>query len=413
MRAWRRAGRRCVIALIGAAVVGVPIGAFGSVVVGVQLGPAALPLALPVAGRAQVRPAAVTCTAPGVCVTAVNVVGPAGALARAANETQGRWGWGNRFPLPFDASGRRQSAALSSVACSGRGDCVAVGSYINRKHDTRALIVTERHGKWDAAQSIELPPGASPGSAALASVSCPASGACVAVGQYLVRTGARQALIVIERRANWGRARRLALPPDASLRRGAQRALLDTVRCPAVGDCIAGGSYLTPQRTLRAMVASETRRVWSRARVLALPAGAVLKSIACTRLRTCVGVASGTAGALTVVAEVRGRWGHPARLKLPLNAAGHLLASLTSVACVSTGTCMAVGEYATKAGEAPLVVTETNGRWHPAREVTLPVGSRPGASLSAVACAPPAVCVAVGRYDDRAGTHPMVVDLFL
>jgi len=413
MRAWRRAGRRCVIALIGAAVVGVPIAAFGSVVVGVQLAPSAMPLALSVAARAHALPAAVTCTSPGVCVAAVNVVGREGAVARAANETDGQWGWGNRFPLPADVNRRRPGAVLSSVACSGRGDCVAVGSYLTRTHQTHALIVTERHGKWDAAQSIELPAGANPAFAALASVSCPASGACVAVGAYRTGTGGRQALVVIERRANWKRARRLALPADASRHRGTQRALLDTVRCPAVGDCVAAGRYVTAQRTVRAMVASATRRVWSPARVLALPSGAALQAIACVRLRMCIGVASGTVGSLAVVAQRRGRWGGPIRLRLPPNAVGHHPASLTSAACMGPGTCMAIGEYATKAGAAPLMVTETGGRWHPAREVTLPVGARPGASLSAVACVAPAVCIAVGRYSDRSGAHPMAVHLFL
>jgi hypothetical protein len=109
-----------------------------------------------------------------------------------------------------------------------------------------------------------------------------------------------------------------------------------------------------------------------------------------------VSATSATAGAETV--------------GLPSGAAtgGNQSAQLGSVACVSAGNCVAVGDYYdASAYSQGLIDSETNGSWT-SSQVNLSglgAGVDPVVSVTAVACPGAGNCVAVGTYDDTAGNY--------
>jgi hypothetical protein len=122
--------------------------------------------------------------------------------AMAATETSGVWG-------PAANVGGSRLSSLSSIACTGPGDCVAVGQQTNIKVNFegtpiqtsyQAMVAADTGGTWGSVSKVVLPSGATKMAgyqdAKLDSVACTSPGSCVAVGQYVDATDSRQAMIV-------------------------------------------------------------------------------------------------------------------------------------------------------------------------------------------------------------------------
>lgn len=167
----------------------------------------------------------VACTSHG-CVV-IGEVWSGTTVTQAFSDTLTGGGWVlAMMPLPAMAS----TASLSSVSCAP-DRCMAVGSAtINGV--ILPLAMEQRRGRWS-----DVSPPAS-GTAALTSVSCLASGACLAVGSS--GTGKRQ-VPLIERwdaAGHWLRA--VAVAPRNSRARGGSA--LVSVSC-ASRTCTAVGNY--------------------------------------------------------------------------------------------------------------------------------------------------------------------------
>jgi hypothetical protein len=143
---------------------------------------------------------AVTCTSPGDCVAAGNYYdnnGDSDSQAMVATEVGGAWGQAAELSLPADAdtTASDQYAYLTSVACTGVGDCVAGGSYTSADgpDDSPAMLETEVNGLWGSATELPLPTGSNttPGDegAAVYGVTCTSATDCVAVGTYMDSNG--------------------------------------------------------------------------------------------------------------------------------------------------------------------------------------------------------------------------------
>jgi len=101
-------------------------------------------------------------------------------------------------------------------------------------------------------------------------------------------------------------------------------------------------------------------------------------------------------------------WSGPTNITLPSNA--DLDSGVTSPleSCTSVGNCEAVGTYVTDANDnpndpvlEPFAITETNGTWQSANELTLPSNASTRyqyASLSNLACPSAGNCELVGTY---------------
>jgi hypothetical protein len=95
------------------------------------------------------------------------------------------------------------------------------------------------------------------------------------------------------------------------------------------------------------------------------------------------------------VTESGGRWA-PAKVIQPPAGGGYL--ELASVSCVAPGNCAAVGTYQQGQDYQPVTAAESRGVWSRARELRLPSHGSVG-ELSSVSCLRRGFCVAVGDYD--------------
>ncbi len=160
--------------------------------------------------------------------------------AYVANETNGTWGTAIQVPgtASFDNNG---AASVRSVACSSPGNCTAGGYYADGSGATQAFVVDETSGTWGTATEV---PGTATlndgGNARATTVSCASAGNCAAGGFYVDDVGDGQAFVAAETNGVWNTA--TELPGTAALNGGGDAAV-DSVSCPAAGECTAGGFY--------------------------------------------------------------------------------------------------------------------------------------------------------------------------
>jgi hypothetical protein len=208
-------------------------------------------------------------------------------------------------------------------------------------------------------------------------------------------------------RALWGRGGSSQLPRwrrvSSLMIRSSSRSRSDGTTRDMVGHRHAyrvGARCASPSRA----------RDWSRApgvTVLASLVGAVLAAIAL------VGVADAAslpAGPSTGVALPANAFFGPFRLPPPRGGT-YMFGQLFSVACPPSGSCVAVGTYASgeASGGNAMVVSESDGAWNQASEIAPPSSTAPfdEARLDSVACPAAGSCVAVGTY--ASGGDAMVV----
>lgn len=214
-----------------------------------------------------------------------------------------------RSPNPRTSPGSGQAVSLSDVSCADQRDCVAVGSYSNGSRSrTRPLAEIELGAHW-----VILSPLASRRfNGALQSISCPATTACMAVGESFSRRlrpglGPRAAwtrpLAELWNGRRWVRQR---LPAVA----GSQAELV-RVACASATNCTALGD--TAYGSTAAFAEHWNGHRW-RLETIAIPApGANLQfiGITCTAATNCTAVgqlpASPTASAL-VTQSFGNRW---------------------------------------------------------------------------------------------------------
>jgi hypothetical protein len=355
--------------------------------------------------------------------------------AMVATETNGTWARPTGIPsLPSGAAtgAGQQGAFLDGLTCASAGDCTAVGGYTDTTGSGQAMVVTETNGVWAAATKLTLPSGynttADDQSAYLSAVTCTGPGNCIAVGSYIDSSGSddQQGMIATETSGTWASAK-LTLPGDAGPGSDVDHADLNTVSCSGAGDCVAGGDYLDSNgaEDYQAMLVKDTSGTWT-ATKFALPMGALtiasdqsaaLNAITCTSAGNCVGVGY-YEDAVTphndyqamVASETNGTWAQPTEVTLPANHTtnGNQDAYLTSVACTAPGDCVAVGSYYDNNGTfdgQPMYLTQTAGVWTSATEASLPTdaltspGNQDG-EFRSVACTSLGRCVAVGNYSN-------------
>ena len=153
--------------------------------------------------------------------------------------------------LPADKAGN-QNARLNGVACSPSGACTAVGYYVDTTSTLRAMTaVAGDAGAWVATQVT--PPSAADGQIQLNAISCPASGACEAVGSYAHSNNLHPWAVTVTDGTATSPAD-VSLPVDFTPRPGdggsstspnTDQGLM-TISCPSAGACVAAGLYPVP-----------------------------------------------------------------------------------------------------------------------------------------------------------------------
>lgn len=241
---------------------------------------------------------------------------------------------------------RRRPAATTTAAVAGLGVALLAGIGVAAAATTGVLTAHSTPVSAAHAHAAERPAGTHP-----AAAQAKAAQAKAAAGP-----GAKVAKV------GWAAAQEV--PGTATLNVGGDAAV-NSVSCTAVGDCTAGGYYASTvvtkgNQTLQAFVADETNGTWGTAQEV-----------------------PGTA-ALNVSSQ----------------------AEVTSVSCVSPGSCSAGGFYGSGiAASAQLeleafVVTETNGTWGNAQEVpgSDALNAGQSARIVSMSCTSAGNCSAGGFY---------------
>lgn len=326
---------------------------------------------------------------------------------RAADEAHGA------SLRPRDAVGG--TTELDSVACPATGACVAVGETATIAGEA-PLLDQQVAGAWSGV-AVPLPPGASTTGIgdAFDAVACAQAGDCVAVGSYTTARGTA-ALLVASTNGRWS-AVAVPLPPGAST---APEDVLDAVTCPALRGCVAVGSYTRSDGAQSALLDVETSGRWA-AVAVPLPADAattpddLLESVSCSASGDCAAVgtyASSAGQAALLDVDASGTWSNVVA-PLPADAASAHSDVLDAVDCVDAQDCVAAGSYALGGGDfSALLDVETTGTWA-AVPAPLPssAGAAPNNSLNSLSCSDDLDCVAVGSYEVAPTEQAPLIDV--
>ncbi|HTZ10367.1 MAG TPA: carboxypeptidase-like regulatory domain-containing protein [Acidimicrobiales bacterium] len=197
---------------------------------------AALPLpagASPLASIAN-NDLSVSCVAPGTCAAAATTFDGnyEGVLD---TESGGTW---SASPAPVPGGQSTTDLQLTAVSCSDAVTCVASG-LVELGGVTDGLFESLAGGAWSAA-GAPVPAGTDPATAvSVGDVACPADGTCVADGQGDL-AGTVNGLLWNLSGGTWSTTA-APMPGDAGASTDPSFAPLS---CPAVGACLALGTYL-------------------------------------------------------------------------------------------------------------------------------------------------------------------------
>jgi streptogramin lyase len=302
--------------------------------------------------------------------------------------------------LPSNANANPE-AELNGIACSGVGACTAVGDYTDNSGNEQAFVDSLSSGTWSATEAL-LPIAAANPSASLNGIACPASGSCVAVGEYVNPGGDPEGFFETLASDIW-------TPSAAFLPPGGDNGTLSAVSCPDVSDCVATGSFgTTADGDTLPLIETLASSTWSASEPPLAPDAVTspsssefleLNGVSCSALGSCVamgdyisqsGSPPGSPGIL-VETLASGSWTagfNGSEDSVPLG-----------ISCPSAGSCTAVGAIGDGNGlifQLPDDVADAS---------PLPANSNeaPSAALSGVTCSAASNCVAVGSYEDASG----------
>jgi hypothetical protein len=297
-------------------------------------------------------------------------------------------GWnGKAWTVESTASTGLAVQFLYSVSCSSATSCVAVGTAENQNLFGRVLVERWNGVKWSI---LATPPVQSTGyGAELSDVVCPSATQCVAVGENTNSAGQQVTLAEAWNGTSWAVVSTPNPSDNQKLWPGAE---LLSLSCPSLASCVAVGGYVNQSDVSQALVERWNGTVWATAPA---PPEGKLDGVACASPAACTIVGSSLDYAGNpVTAAWRANATSWAR-QPTTNPVGEVKGSLSGISCVSAAVCSTVG----KAGGSVLAERWNGTGW----SVDRTPNPAPGATLDAVSCPSATTCVAVGSYTTNAG----------
>lgn len=372
------------------------------------------PLPAGAAADPYTRLTSVACASASACVAGGTYNEPSGAVQGLLLTGSGGSWTAVVPPLPAGAASPPVFDPYTA-ACTSTS-CLVGGFYVDQSGDTQGLLLTGSGSSWTAIEA-PLPPGAATNPfAGIGAATCSTASKCTAVGTYSDTGGQLQGLLLAGSGSSWT-ATKAPVPANANTNNpiGA----LSSVACSSASRCTVVGSYTDQSYRTGGLLLTGSGTSWT-ATQAPLPANARpnesagLNAVACPPAFPCAAVGSyisGTAspGQTGLLLTGSGSSWTPAESPLPGNANIDPESSLSSLACTSADTCVAIGSYQTASyNTRPMLVSGTGSSWS-AIEAPLPRNggaSPPAYQLLQVACARKATtCVAVGTYPDQAGNN--------
>ena len=333
---------------------------------------------------------ATACTAVGDSIAgAKHATRQAGPLAATLAEAWNGTAWVIQdTPSP---AGNGGLDVLDSVSCRSAASCVAIG-YLGGR--AKALGETWNGTTW----ALEATPD--PGRhTSLAGVSCGPAAACTAVGTYRNGLGTHLSLAQVWNGSTW--TLQAAVSPV-----GAVPSDVVGVSCPSVTVCTAVGFFDNGPGTVATLAEHWNGTAWA-IQPTPNPAGAArnsLASVSCTSAKACIAVGKSRGGrsGATLAESWNGKTWTVQSAPTPPGAFG----GLAGVSCTSRTACIAVGSYTNAVNDAVPLAESWNGTSWTIQNAVSPPGSY-SATLSGVSCGSSSACVAVGDYNSQAGIAPL------
>src|SRR5258708_3994521 len=139
---------------------------------------------------------------------------------------------------------------LTGLSCPGHRTCVAAGWLLNgRSPFSQPLAMRWDGGKWRLLHPLSAGPVT-----ALDGISCAHPAGCMAIGAYLGKSGTHGLLAESWNGTRWRVLRTAALVPA--------EANLLAISCPRPGRCVAVGNYLARTGTVRALAEEGNGGKW-------------------------------------------------------------------------------------------------------------------------------------------------------
>ncbi len=293
--------------------------------------------------------AGVSCPAAGFCV-AVGYARYAHPQAAfdALAETWNGTSW-SRDVLPVPAGASEPS--LAAVSCQAAGVCVAVGNYIDSKTDQYRPLAERLDGHTWSVVPAPDPRGAS-GNSEFTGIDCAALASCEAVGNVSYNDTLQSVFAYGLSGSTWTRQRQVNPGPDPGNTDGA-------VSCSGATDCTSVGSVYVVSQT--ALAEQWNGSTWVRQ---ATPAPVdrpenALYDVSCASGTSCVAVgvsARTVTSAKQAMAEV---WNGTSWSQSPLAGVAGMTIGLSAVSCASPTACIAVGDSYTTSSESTLIEAYT------------------------------------------------------
>jgi hypothetical protein len=152
-------------------------------------------------------------------------------------------------------------------------------------------ISTASHpGSWTAAKAPLPANAAATPDVQLRGVACPSTTSCIAVGDYIDSSGNLQGLLVTGSGTSWT-AIKAPLPADAAAN---QAAILYSVACPSTTSCVATGVYYDSSNHWQGLLVTGFGTSWT-ATQAPLPADAAADPVVSLNAVACPSTNSGTA----------------------------------------------------------------------------------------------------------------------
>jgi hypothetical protein len=372
-------------------------------------------LSLNTGGRATVN--GLDCSSRGNCSAGGYYTRtPAEPQAFVVSESGGRWRLARTIRVRT-ASGFSISSQINAISCNSAGNCSAGGGYLGQSSNTLAFVVNEVNGSWQTPVEVRGVSISGSGQVAfISSLSCRAAGQCSAGGTFTKRSGGTSAFVVNEIGGKWQRA--IQVPGLSSLN-VFNFATVNSISCGAPGNCSAGGFYDGSNGAARAFIANEVSGTWHRAITLrgfvsqSGPVNSVVNSMSCPSLGNCSAGGYYSVGPSRiqgfVVDEIKGAWGFASDIQglNTLNLGRN--ARVTALSCSSAGNCAAGGFYTDRNfSTRAFLANEVDAEWHSAFQVpgTASSDTSTKVSVTSVSCTARRSCTAGGTLaNDVTGTR--------
>src|SRR5579859_1006268 len=352
-----------------------------------------------------------SCAGAGSCVLAGRAGGPDRILPMVVTRSGGRWNRAANLLLPR-LSSQIPNGQATAISCTRAGSCLAAGDYQKARY-LKGFAATESRGVWRRAVEVKLPSNARAGSNVfIRGVACTGPGNCVVAGDYSDIPGHHRIMAATELKGRWQRAVELRAPANAS---PIQSVYLDSLACPGLGSCVAVGTYADVKFRPGVFIATESGGTWHQAIQVAVPSDAsktgslpFFTSVSCSAVGSCVAVGSfidrqGFSAPMSVT-ESGGTWARAQHVTtVPANAAAQPRAMLSSVSCLPSGACLAVGDYRIRSGgTAAMVMTRSGNRWISATQIrtpaSWPAGDTHRVQAVAIGCSATGFCAIGGSH---------------